>query len=137
MRGDVNQLWGVLAGVVTVGVLLVGCAADPDEAGAPTPSPVPASVWSGVWGEPDTEGKPYLELGVDQSVAGSDGCNRLMGQWRPDGDTVSFGQLASSMMFCEGVDTWLSGAATATLSGSTMTVRNVAGDEIGTLTRAD
>ena len=49
---------------------------------------------------------------------------------------MEFGQLASTMMFCEGVDTWLSQAATATRQGATLTVLNDAGTPIGTLKRS-
>lgn len=42
----------------------------------------------------------------------------------------------STMMFCEGVDTWLSQAHTGTVEGDTLTILNEQGDEIGTLERA-
>lgn len=90
----------------------------------------------GTWGE-KANAKPYLELSDDGSVAGSDGCNRMTGNFTVDGDTVTFGQLASTLMACEGVDTWLSKAETATVDGDTMTVFNTKGDEIGTLDRAE
>ncbi len=90
----------------------------------------------GTWGE-KVDAKPYLELSDDGSVAGSDGCNRMTGTFTVDGDTVTFGQLASTLMACEGVDTWLSKAETATVDSDTMTVFNTKGDEIGTLDRAE
>ena len=38
-------------------------------------------------------------------------------------------------MFCEGVDTWLSNAATARIDNNTMTVMNADSQEIGMLER--
>ena len=40
------------------------------------------------------------------------------------------------MMACEGVDTWLSKAATGNVSGDTMTVLDDGGSTIGTLKRS-
>ena len=87
----------------------------------------------GVWGDAHTRGVPYLELFDDQRLAGSDGCNRLIGGWEVQGDTVEFRKLASTMMYCEGVDTWLSQAATAVREGATMTILNESGTPIGSL----
>ncbi|HSP52057.1 MAG TPA: META domain-containing protein [Cryobacterium sp.] len=92
---------------------------------------------TGTWGTPDATGTPGLELNADESVTGTDGCNRLVGTWSMSGDTIEFGTFASTLMACDDVDTWLSGASTATVDGSTMTVQNADGDEIGTLERAD
>lgn len=36
----------------------------------------------------------------DQRVAGSGGCNRLMGAYTRDGDRLQFGSLATTMMAC-------------------------------------
>jgi heat shock protein HslJ len=90
---------------------------------------------TGVWGTPNEKGTPSLELASDKSVSGTDGCNRLAGTWTLRGDTIEFGAFASTLMACEGVDTWLSGAKSATVSGSTMTVQDDSGAEIGTLER--
>lgn len=92
---------------------------------------------TGVWGTPDATGTPGLELKADQSVTGTDGCNRLVGTWSLNGDTIEFGTFASTLMACEGVDTWLSQASTATVDGSVMTVQDSDGAEIGTLDRAE
>jgi copper homeostasis protein (lipoprotein) len=44
---------------------------------------------------------PNMTLDAAASrVAGSDGCNRFMGGFQRDGDKLSFGQLASTMMAC-------------------------------------
>ena len=78
-----------------------------------------------------------LALGLTGCSTGTDGCNRLVGTWSMSGDAVEFGTFASNLMACEGVDTWLGGASTATVAGSTMTIQDADGDELGTLERAD
>ncbi|MBS3179004.1 META domain-containing protein [Pseudoclavibacter sp. Marseille-Q4354] len=105
-------------------LLLTGCAA-------------PAASAAGTWGTPNSsgQGEPGLNLADDGKVTGNDGCNRLMGEWTETDGTVEFGALASTMMFCEGVDTWLLGASTAEVGGDSLVVFNEAGDQIGTLPR--
>ena len=66
---------------------------------------------------------------------GTDGCNRLTGNWELDGATVKMPALASTMMYCEGVDDWLKGATSASISGATMTIEDAEGSIIGTLER--
>ena len=108
-------------------VLLSGCAASDSET-----SPV------GVWGATPESGDPYLELTDDGSLAGSDGCNRLIGGWTAENDTtLTFTELGSTRMACDGVDTWLSDAASAELDGSTLTVLDASGDSIGTLSKQE
>lgn len=41
-----------------------------------------------------------LEVSGDGMVSGSGGCNRLTGMASIDGDTISFGQMATTMMAC-------------------------------------
>lgn len=89
----------------------------------------------GTWGEPDTEGKPSLVFEEDGTLHGSDGCNNLMGQYEESGSEATFDGLASTLMFCEGVDTWLVGGTSASVTDGMLTVFNEAGDEIGTLSR--
>ena len=115
---------------VTLG--LAGCSASTGAGGDASGADV-----TGTWGTPDATGTPGLQLNGDDSVSGTDGCNRLVGTWSMSGDTIEFGTLASTLMACEGVDTWLNGASTATVDGSTMTVQDADGSEIGTLERAD
>jgi heat shock protein HslJ len=87
----------------------------------------------GTWGDRGETAKPYLELAKGGVLMGSDGCNQLHGSWEQSGTTVKFGPIASTLMACEGVDTWLSKAASAKVAGSTMTVYNSAHASIGTL----
>ncbi len=113
--------------VLALAFSLAGCT-------AATPSgPAPAGA-VGTWGV-EAEGEPQLVLAEDGTLSGTDGCNRLTGSWTAEGQTIDFGQVASTMMFCEGVDTWLLDLDTATVSGSTLTVLNADGVEIGSLQR--
>ncbi|MFC8303544.1 META domain-containing protein [Specibacter sp. NPDC057265] len=102
----------------------------------------------GTWGQGyNTDKEPYFELSLgadsdsegnfDQAgfVSGSDGCNRLSGQWFLVGDELSFQQLSGTMMACDGVDTWLSKAAGADIDGDVMTVTDGAGQTLGKLDR--
>lgn len=98
-------------------------------------SPDPATDILGTWGDRDTRGKPSLEFTDDGRYAGSDGCNNLMGSWEVEGDTVDLGAMASTLMACEDVDTWLSQAATVVVNGDTLEVQDEDGQQIGTLDR--
>lgn len=91
----------------------------------------------GTWGT-DEQGQPLLVLSDDGGLTGTDGCNRLMGSWeKGEGSDLSFGEVASTMMFCEGVDTWLATLSTATVEGDTLHIFDESGAEIGTLARAE
>ncbi len=101
---------------------------------------------AGTWGNGyNTDKQPYLELALvaekDASyeqagfATGSDGCNRLSGQWFQAEGKLTFQQLGSTLMSCDGVDTWLSKAASATIDGDVMTVHDASGTSLGTLDR--
>lgn len=115
--------------LVAASLALAGCATNAGPGGAPDPV--------GSWGDTTTDTEPSLVLADDGTLTGTDGCNRLAGDWSQDGDTIRFEQVASTRMFCEGVDTWLSGLATATITGDTMTVLDASGAELGTLPRTE
>lgn len=130
---------------------------------------------TGTWGIPDHRGLPSIVFDPDSapnaaravgntntstdsdsdertgitrgSYAGSDGCNRIAGSYtfaRADG-TIDLGAMISTMMYCEGVDTWLSRARTARLTpnadsdagadGSRLVFFDEAGAQIGSLSR--
>lgn len=98
----------------------------------------------GTWGEGyKVDKKPYLELSLaaeqntDQAgyLAGSDGCNRLSGQWMMASGELTFPQMGTTQMACDGVDSWLSAATGGTLKGNTLTITNAKGAVIGTLDR--
>lgn len=44
--------------------------------------------------------KIFIGFGADGRVQGSGGCNRFTGSYEVDGDTISFGPLASTRMLC-------------------------------------
>lgn len=98
----------------------------------------------GTWGDGyNTDKKPYLELALGQEqeankagfLTGSDGCNRLSGQWMMVDGELTFPQLGGTQMACEGMDTWLSKAASGTLDGDVLTVKDATGATLGTLDR--
>ena len=112
------------AAALAVVLLLAGCAGTPSGAKV-----------VGMWGS-TASGQPNLNIENDGTFSGSDGCNRLSGQGQIDGNEITFGSIASTMMACEGVDTWLGKAATGNVSGDTMTVLDDSGKTIGTLPRS-
>lgn len=91
----------------------------------------------GSWGTVDSTGVPFLTFAEGGQFNGSDGCNTLSGMWELDGNTIDFENVATTLMACEGVDTWLSALDEATISGTTMTILNEADKVIGTLERAN
>lgn len=88
----------------------------------------------GDWGT-EARGMPSLTIQDDAKLFGSDGCNRLMSQGSFSGDEFRFGHMASTMMFCQGVDTWLSRASSARLAGGVLVLFDAAGEQIGFLDR--
>lgn len=101
---------------------------------------------AGTWGNGyNTDKAPYLELslGADSTadfenagfLTGSDGCNRLTGQWFLVDGMLSFSQLGGTQMACEGVDQWLMKAAGGVIDGDVLTIKDAAGLTIGTLDR--
>ena len=98
---------------------------------------ISAGAAAGTWGDADDTTQPSLELAEDGTLSGTDGCNQLSGQWTENGVDLTFENVASTLMACADVDTWLSALDTATIDGSTMTVHDESGEDIGTLERAD
>ncbi|NUL43683.1 META domain-containing protein [Cellulosimicrobium funkei] len=92
------------------------------------------------WGS-GAPGQPWLGFEADGRLHGSDGCNRLMGEWTLTEDRVDFSRLVSTMMYCEGVDTWLNGAVSARLvqdaCGDRLEVLKAGGQVIGVLPRKE
>lgn len=48
----------------------------------------------------EKEREPYIVFNSEKRVAGSDGCNRLMGGYTVEGDKLTLSQIASTMMAC-------------------------------------
>lgn len=117
---------------LTLTLTLAGCTGS-SETTSPETSASASAL--GTWGDPTAADQPWLTFTEDSSVMGFDGCNTLRGGWSQTGDTVVFGPLAATQMYCENVDSWLSGAATATVRGTDLIVLDSSGDTIGTLER--
>ena len=91
----------------------------------------------GKWSADDSKKAPFLELTDDGRYSGSDGCNTLAGDWSlTDDGSVQFSAGIMTLMACEGVDTWLSGASFGVLRGGTMTLSDTEGLVLGQLFRA-
>ncbi len=95
--------WSVVAAAVSIGVLANACAsAQP----APSASRLVGRYWKAVelGGTPspssDRIREVHLRFDSDGRVAGSDGCNGVSGTYTVDGDTLTFGQFAATMMAC-------------------------------------
>ena len=104
--------------------LLSGCAS----------SSQPDSV-VGSWGSTQ-HGKPGLVIKADGSFSGTDGCNRMTGTGSIEGSSIVFGTIATTLMACEGVDTWLSRASRGLAGPHTLTIYDATGSVIGTLNEA-
>lgn len=122
-----QRLMGAAA-ASALALTLAGCGSSGDGPADGGADPV------GTWGA-GGEGQPQIELTEDGAFAGTDGCNQIGGTWEADGSALTFGPVRSTMMFCDGVDDWLSGMSSATIDATTMTVLDEGGTEIGTLTR--
>ena len=89
----------------------------------------------GYWVESNTPESPFLSLSADRTFTGNDGCNTLFGEWSTEeGEVTVFSGVGTTLMACEGVDTWLSGLARATVRAGVMTVQSADGTTIGQLT---
>lgn len=127
-------LAGIATGVATL--LLAACSASSHSTSSDSVSPdsaVPDCV-VGTWGD-GVGDQPQLVISEDGTLGGTDGCNRLFGTWEYRGDTVSFGEVGSTMMACPDVDTWLAGFDSAWVDGDRLHVNDAAGIEIGILIR--
>lgn len=110
---------------LTLGVgLLVAACSGPSTGASETPV--------GTWGSEDGA---FLTLSEDGGLSGNDGCNSLAGDWEQNGETVEFGEVITTLMACEDVDTWLSGLNTAKVDGNELRIFDDAGAEIGSLPR--
>ena len=89
----------------------------------------------GSWGASSTEGEAYLELAEDGTASGSDGCNRMTGEWRRSEGGVAFSAWATTRMACPAVDPWLSLAVTARLEDDHLVFVDKDATQLGTLTR--
>ena len=105
-----------------------------DGGGRPDVGPEVTDV-TGAWGDTATPDAPSLEFAGDGRVSGTDGCNRLFGEWSIQGSRVTLQNMASTKMYCHDVDDWLSGGVAADVDGDTLRIYDVSGAEIGVLRR--
>jgi heat shock protein HslJ len=125
------RVHSALAVGVLLGALAMTACSSPGDAGSPAEGVI------GSWGSEEA-GEPNLTFGQDGAVSGSDGCNHLAGNWvRTEDGRIATDNLATTLMACDDVDTWLSGIALAEVDGDRLVVTNAEGEQLGTLDRAD
>ena len=86
----------------------------------------------------DNQREAHIVLHTEGNrVAGSGGCNRLMGSYQLDGDALSFSQMATTMMACaDGMQTEhaflevLENVSAWEVTGSNLTLKDGAGDDV-------
>ena len=99
----------------------------------PTASPTPAAA------DVDTS----IEFKSDGTLSGNVGCNGFGGDFKVDGDTLTFGSIVSTMMFCEGPGGDQETAALAVihesakfvLDGDSLTITSADGNSVLVLAR--
>lgn len=136
---------GLLATLLTgIPLVLTGCGG-----GAKPANPLAGTSWQLQEYADPSQGEgmatvsaaavPTLEFGQDGAVHGSGGCNNFHGTYTTTEDTLSFGPLATTMMYCEqeGImeqeSTFLSqleGAASFSIDGGQLHLLNEAGSLI-------
>ncbi len=112
--------------------LALGVSACTGSDSSPTDLGIP---FEGTWGN-EGEGQPRLVIADDGTLTGTTGCNTINGSWTAEGDTMIIGPMASTRMFCEGVDEWLLDAANGTIvdaDGIALVLVDDDGNEIGSL----
>ena len=90
---------------------------------------------------PDVE--TSIEFGSDGKLTGNVGCNGFGGDFKVDGDTITFGSVMSTMMFCEGpvgdqemgTITVLQASAKFALDGDNLTITSADGNSVIVLAR--
>ena len=84
-----------------------------------------------------------IVFGEDGKVSGNVGCNGFGGDYTVDGNTITFGQIVSTLMFCEGPvgdqeTTTLSvfvGSTTFVMDGDMLTITSEDGSSVVVLAR--
>ena len=108
-----------------------------------------AGTWSLVsYGDPanPTPAAPDVETSIefkDGQVNGNVGCNGFGGGYEVDGNTITFDQIVSTLMFCEGpvgdqetaTLSVLQETATFALDGDTLTITSADGSSVIVLAR--
>ena len=109
--------------------------------------PLKGTYWKAVElaGKPtstqDANREAHLLFQAGGRVSGSDGCNRVTGSYKLEGDVVTFGQMAGTQMAC--IDTGeierafrdaLKSATRMTIVGDRLELLNVAGNRVAAFT---
>ena len=84
-----------------------------------------------------------IEFKSDGTLSGNVGCNGFGGDFKVEGDTITFGSIVSTMMFCEGpvgeqemaVIAALQESAKFVLDGNTLTITSADGNSVIVLAR--
>ena len=84
-----------------------------------------------------------IDFSSDGQMNGNVGCNGFGGEFKVDGDTLNFGPVMSTMMFCEGpvgdqemaTVAVFQGSATFVLDGDTLTITSADGNSVIVLAR--
>jgi heat shock protein HslJ len=111
----------VPTGLVLLAIALAGCAT-----ATATPGPTDAGLADTAWVVTSIDGQPALPaspptlaFGADGMVSGTGGCNQYTGPYQVDGSSIRFGDLASTLMLCEGQVGAQETAFMAALGGAT------------------
>ena len=84
-----------------------------------------------------------ITFSEDGKVEGNVGCNGFGGDYSVDGNTITFGQIVSTLMFCEGpvgdqettTLNVLAGTATYAMEGDSVTITSADGSSVIVLAR--
>jgi heat shock protein HslJ len=119
-------------GLSLFAVALVGCASSGPTASSP-PASAPASLPGTSWMVATIDGtatlantRPTIAFGADGQVQGTGGCNGYRGPYTLDGNAIEVGDIASTLILCEGEVGAQEAAFMAALRGAT--TWRIAGD---------
>jgi heat shock protein HslJ len=111
----------VPTGLVLLAIALAGCAT-----ATATPGPTGAGLAGTSWVVTSIDGQstvpaspPTIAFGADGMLSGTGGCNQYTGPYEIDGGSIRIGDLASTLMLCEGQAGAQQTAFMAALGGAT------------------
>ncbi|WP_181397113.1 META domain-containing protein [Cryobacterium arcticum] len=94
----------------------------------------PQGLPIGYWVESATPQAPFLSIQADGTYSGNDGCNVILGNWeQADDEAILLTDGVSTLMACEGVDTWLNQAVKGNVRSGVMTLQAEDGTVLGQL----
>ena len=139
--------------LMIVSFILAACSAN-DSNATPAPngnvSSSPAGTWELIsYGSPanPTPAAPDIETSIeftaDGTLTGNVGCNGFGGDYQVEGDKIVFGQIVSTLMFCEGPSgeqeaitlTVFTESAPFVIDGNTLTITSADGSAVVVLAR--